>query len=673
MIGSRIGGRYEIVRNIGDGGMSKVYLAHDVILDRDVAIKVLNYDFANEEALKRRFKREALSATSLTHPHIVDIFDVGEEDELHYLVMEYIEGQTLKKFIQDNGALTPEQALPIMQQIVSAIANAHHNGIVHRDVKPQNILMDSDGNVKITDFGIAMALSATAHTKTNSVIGTVHYLSPEQARGGMATKKSDIYSLGIVLYELLSGVLPFTADTAVAIALKHLQEETPSVRTIFPSIPQSVENVILKATMKDATYRYDSADEMYDDLLTVLSAERANEKKFAILFDDDRTRAIPIVSEPKKFDSVEDTKKIEPVKLEQPTPLPKKRKKWPFIVGGIAGVIILLLLILGMLGPKKAIIPNVSGMQEVEAMNRLLEEGFEVIEKKEESSDEFKKGEVIQTIPEAEKKRDVDSVITLYISTGEETMELANYVGRNAEITIASLADKGFKSIDDPIEEFSDEPKGTIIGQDPEAGEVIPSETELQFTVSKGPDLQNLDSLLGYDEKQLGDYEKSSGFKIDIVREVYSSTVPKGLVISQTPDGNTAIKKGGKVEVVLSKGPEQKPDKSIFRTVTIEYVPEVVEPVPNEEIGDGDEEEQVEGEEEDIEDVQEPAPVPQIIRIYIQDKNNKMTKVFEEFSITETTKKQISLNLEEGQNGAYKITRDNKTILADVVNYNETK
>ena len=165
MIGTRIGGRYEIVRNIGDGGMSKVYLAHDVILDRDVAIKVLNYDFANEEAFKRRFKREALSATSLTHPHIVDIFDVGEEGELHYLVMEYIEGQTLKKFIQDNGALTPKQALPIMQQIVSAIANAHHNGIVHRDVKPQNILMDSDGNVKITDFGIAMALKCNSSYK----------------------------------------------------------------------------------------------------------------------------------------------------------------------------------------------------------------------------------------------------------------------------------------------------------------------------------------------------------------------------------------------------------------------------------------------------------------------------------------------------------------------------
>lgn len=671
MIGSRIGGRYEIVKNIGDGGMSKVYLAHDVILDRDVAIKVLNYDFANEEALKRRFKREALSATSLTHPHIVDIFDVGEEGELHYLVMEYIEGLTLKRFIQDNGALTPNQALPIMQQIVSAIANAHHNGIVHRDVKPQNILMDSDGNAKITDFGIAMALSATAHTKTNSVIGTVHYLSPEQARGGMATKKSDIYSLGIVLYELLSGELPFTADTAVAIALKHLQEETPSVRMIFPSIPQSLENVILKATMKDATYRYDSADEMYDDLLTVLSPERANEKKFAIVFDDDRTRAIPIVSETTKFDSVEETRKIEPVKLEQsppPTP-PKKRKKWPFIVGGIVGVAILLLLlslIPGVLGPKKAVIPDVAGMEEAEARDALTENGFNSINSEEQHSDEVKKGEVIKTIPEAEKKRAVDSEITLYISAGKEPSTLADYRGRNAEITMASLVGQ-FKSLDSN-EESSDEPVGTIIGQDPAAGEVIPSETDLLFTVSSGPKLIELGNLSGFNAEELKDYANSSGFVINTSKKEHSATVSEGNVIRQSPHGGTKIAPGGKVEVVISIGPEKKPDKLIVRPETIVYVPPVVEPSPNEEDGDGDE-----GDGENSDGDQQLVPVPQLIRIYIQDKNNKITDIFDEFPITETRKISISLTLEEGQTGSYKVTRDSEPYIAELVNYYDTK
>lgn len=668
MIGSRIGGRYELVRNIGEGGMSKVYLAHDIILDRDVAIKVLNYDFANEEALKRRFKREALSATSLTHPHIVDIFDVGEEDELHYLVMEYIEGQTLKRFIQDNGALTPKQALPIMQQIVSAIANAHHNGIIHRDVKPQNILMDSDGNAKITDFGIAMALSATAHTKTNSVIGTVHYLSPEQARGRMATKKSDIYSLGIVLYELLSGELPFTADTAVAIALKHLQEETPSVKMLFPSLPQSLENVILKATMKDAAYRYNSADEMYEDLQTVLSPERANEKKFAIVFDDDRTRAIPIVSETKKFDSVEVTKKIEPVQLEQTPPPPKKRKKWPYIVGGIAGVAILLLLlslIPGVLSPKKAVIPDLAGMEEAEARDLLTENGFNSVISEEQHSDEVKKGEVIKTIPEAGKIREIDSVITLYISVGEEPSILADYTGRNADITMASLVDKGFKSID-LNKVSSDEPVGTIIGQDPVAGEVILSETDLLFTVSNGPYLKELSNLSGFDAEELNNYKISSGFDIEVSKKEHSATVSEGRVIRQSPLGGTKLAPGGKVEVVLSIGPEKKPDNLIVRKVIIEYVPNIVEPVPSEEDGD-------EGDGDNSEGVQQPAPVPQLIRIYIQDKNNKMTNVYEEFSITETTEKSISLYLEDGQNGAYKVTRDSENIYAEVVNYHDTK
>ena len=268
MIGKRIGGRYEVLKYIGGGGMSRVHLAHDVILDRDVAIKVLNYDFSNEEELKRRFMREALSATSLMHPHIVDIFDVGEDGDIHYLVMEYVEGQTLKEFIVSNGPLSPEQALPIMQQLVSAISNAHYNGIVHRDIKPQNILMDLEGNVKITDFGIAMALSATAHTKTNSVLGTVHYLSPEQARGGMATKKSDIYSVGIVFYELLTGKLPFSGESAVSIALKHLQEETPSVRALYPAIPQSVENVIIKATAK--IQRQDTSRQMKCKMISPL-------------------------------------------------------------------------------------------------------------------------------------------------------------------------------------------------------------------------------------------------------------------------------------------------------------------------------------------------------------------------------------------------------------------
>ena len=269
LVGKRINDRYKVLELIGGGGMSNVYLAHDIILNRDVAIKILRYDTENEEENMKRFQREALSATSLMHPNIVSIYDVGEDQNMHYIVMEYVKGKTLKQYIKEFAPLSPARAVQIMKQLTSAIAHAHENQIIHRDIKPQNILMDEEGNVKVTDFGIATSLAATSYTKTNSVIGTVHYLSPEQARGGIATKKSDIYSLGIVLYELLTGELPFSGESAVSIALKHLQAETPSVRDFDASIPQSLENVILKATAKNADHRYQSVEEMEEDLETV--------------------------------------------------------------------------------------------------------------------------------------------------------------------------------------------------------------------------------------------------------------------------------------------------------------------------------------------------------------------------------------------------------------------
>ncbi|HEY4578359.1 MAG TPA: Stk1 family PASTA domain-containing Ser/Thr kinase, partial [Savagea sp.] len=335
MIGKRIGERYELLQVIGEGGMSRVYLAKDIILDREVAIKILHYDFAHEDDLKKRFQREALSATSLTHPNIVDIYDVGEDGELHYLVMEYINGQTLKTYIQQKGRLTADEAVPIMKQLVSAISHAHHSGIIHRDIKPQNILMDAEGEVKITDFGIAMALNATAYTKTNSIIGTVHYLSPEQARGGIASKRSDLYSLGIVFYELLTGELPFAAESAVAIALKHLQEEIPSVRARFPDIPQSVENVILKSTAKNSNDRYLSADDMYEDLSTVLDASRLNEPKYEVMIDDDATKVMPAIKNI-PIDPLDERTKVLAMSQEpkeettavKPLPTKKKKKKW---------------------------------------------------------------------------------------------------------------------------------------------------------------------------------------------------------------------------------------------------------------------------------------------------------------------------------------------------------
>ncbi|MEG0380291.1 MAG: Stk1 family PASTA domain-containing Ser/Thr kinase, partial [Kurthia sp.] len=336
LIGKRINGRYKILEMIGGGGMSTVYLAHDMILNRNVAMKVLRYTLNDEEESHRRFQREALSATSLNHPNIVSIFDVGEDEEdgLQYIVMEYVKGMTLKQYIVEYAPLAPTRCVEIMTQLTSAIGMAHQNQIIHRDIKPQNILMDEDGNVKITDFGIAMALTATSFTKTNSVLGTVHYLSPEQARGGIATKKSDIYSLGIVLYELLTGELPFSGESAVSIALKHLQAETPSVKAVVPSIPQSLENVVIKATAKEVRHRYFTVEKMREDLETVLDESRAHEEKFTIPEDHDATKAMPIIKV-RDLEKVEDPDETVIISPEQKEVKPKKKRRkglWALLI-----------------------------------------------------------------------------------------------------------------------------------------------------------------------------------------------------------------------------------------------------------------------------------------------------------------------------------------------------
>ena len=281
MKGQKINDRYQIIKSIGEGGMANVYLAYDTILDRNVAVKVLRGDLANDEKFVRRFQREALAASSLSNPNIVEVYDVGEDNGEYYIVMEYIEGKHLKSLIKKRGRLTVSEAVDIVLQITSGMSVAHDSYIIHRDIKPQNILILENGLVKITDFGIAMAMNSTQLTQTNSVMGSVHYLPPEQASGKGATLQSDIYSIGILFYELLTGTLPFKGDNAVEIALKHLKEPIPSIREKYPEIPQSVENIIIKATAKNPKNRYADAREMHEDLKTCIEPSRANEPKIS--------------------------------------------------------------------------------------------------------------------------------------------------------------------------------------------------------------------------------------------------------------------------------------------------------------------------------------------------------------------------------------------------------
>ncbi|RNF40644.1 Stk1 family PASTA domain-containing Ser/Thr kinase [Planococcus salinus] len=655
MIGRSINGRYKLLKLIGGGGMSNVYLAHDMILDRDVAIKILRYDFSNEEELRRRFQREALSATSLAHPNIVNIFDVGEEGSLHYLVMEYISGKTLKEYIIEHSPVAPERAVEIMKQITSALGHAHQNQIVHRDIKPQNILMDEEGNVKITDFGIAMALSATSYTQTNSVLGTVHYLSPEQARGGTANKKSDIYSLGIVMFELLTGRLPFSGESAVSIALKHLQTATPSLREIVPTLPQSLENVVLKATAKNEQYRYQSANEMEEDLSTALLPERLDEPKFEVPVDQDATRAMPIIKDESAYDSVEETKLLnssKKAKENQPvssSDSKKKKRKWPWIAGIVGFLflagIVLALAFPGWFEPRQIAVPDVAGMERNEAVEELQAAGFELGEESEQFSEEVEAGKVIRTIPEAGKMRNREAEIQLFLSSGKETTEFADYVGSNIDQAMGLLESQNFQSIRQ-VEEFSDEPAGTIIEQEPNGGtEVVISETEVEFTVSKGKDMREVADLSGYSEEDLNNYARSSGFHIRIVGEEASEDVEAGNVLSQSPEAGEELEPGSSIEVIVSSGPAELPLKTYIHTVEIPY----------EQADTGGETDQ---------------PAEQRIRIYIQDQTRTMAEPVEEFTITETETRRIQLQIAEGQSAVYRIVRDSTIIEEETIEYN---
>ena len=372
--GQKLNDRYEILKTIGEGGMANVYLGHDTILDRNVAIKVLRGDLSNDEKFVRRFQREALSASSLSHPNIVEIYDVGEDDGDYFIAMEYVPGNNLKQLLKKRGNLTVHEVVDIMQQITSAMSVAHDNMIIHRDLKPQNILIMDDGVIKITDFGIAMALNGTQLTQTNSAMGSVHYFPPEQASGKGATLKSDVYSLGIMMFELLTGELPFKGDTAVEIALKHLKEPVPSVKSINPNIPQSVENVIICATAKNPKNRYNNANEMYQDLLTVLNKERLNEPKRELKYPEGINEKPDFVDK----DTDLDNSLVREIKTND-----DKSNKKIIILGSVAGALALILLFIFLVLPKltevpNVIVPDVSDLSVVEAEKKLTKAGLEV-------------------------------------------------------------------------------------------------------------------------------------------------------------------------------------------------------------------------------------------------------------------------------------------------------
>ncbi|MBG9912599.1 serine/threonine protein kinase [Bacillus xiamenensis] len=646
LIGKRISGRYQILRVIGGGGMANVYLAEDMILDREVAIKILRFDFASDDDFIRRFRREAQSAASLDHPNIVSIYDVGEEDDIYYIVMEYVEGMTLKEYIHTNGPLHPKEAVRIMEQVVAAMEEAHAKQLVHRDIKPHNILIDNMGNIKVTDFGIAMALSSATITHTNSVLGSVHYLSPEQARGGLATKKSDIYSLGIVLYELISGRMPFEGESAVSVALKHLQSEPPSVRRWNPSVPQSVENIILKAMAKDPFYRYEDASEMQKDLKTAFDPARLKEKRFVIEEDHEATKAIPIMKD-HQVDQDHEKTAIHPVqkpkKKEKQKPK-KKRKKWPWIVASIffiltTATILAITVFPGFLFPKDIEVTDVSGMTVEKAEDTLKKAGFTVAADPIEIADnEIEKGLVVKTDPNIGTKVKEGTEIQLYESTGKEKTELPDVTGEKVEKAKEILEKKGFKQV--VVEEVNDNDteSGIVMEQQPSAStELVAADEEVTLTVSLGPADITLRDLTTYSKQAASNYLEDNGLKLD-EKEAYSDDVPKGEVVKQEPEAGTAVKPGDTVKITFSLGPKAKPAKTVTEKISIPYEPET------------------EGQEMNV-------------QISIDDAEHSISDLYETFKITAPTERTIKFKIEPGQKGYYQVTVDDKVVSSKTIEY----
>ena len=565
-IGKKINGRYKIIGNIGSGGMANVFLAHDLILDREVAIKVLRFDFQNDQSAIRRFQREALAATELVHPNIVTVYDVGEEDGMQFLVMEYVKGMDLKRYIQTHYPVPYLQIVDIIQQILSAVALAHQHRIIHRDLKPQNVLINEDGVVKITDFGIAIALSETSITQTNSMLGSVHYLSPEQARGSMATNQSDIYAIGIILYEILTGKVPFDGESAVTIALKHFQDEIPSIRIYDKNVPQSLENVVLKATAKEPADRYKTADEMRADLDTVLSPDRLNEPRWEPHALMDETRVLtPVeaaqVETPPVEEPVED--KVADQAEEPAQPKKKKRKRWLLLP------IIMVIALLGIGsyflfggGRGDVAIPEVSGQTEAAARAELEAAGLQVADEVEEiEDDEVEAGNVVKTDPPEGNEVKKNSVVTLYISSGTKKITLDDYEGRSFDDVKKELIDLGFDEdrIKEELESSDDVDEGDIISQSPAAGrEVSPAEDEITFKVSSGPDSFAMDNYYGMTEADARAALTSRGVDRSQIEVNYqSSSQPSGTIIAQAPaTGETVVTSQTTITLTVSSGQE---------------------------------------------------------------------------------------------------------------------
>ncbi|MEF2964543.1 Stk1 family PASTA domain-containing Ser/Thr kinase [Paenibacillus sp. M1] len=548
MIGHELGGRYQIIERVGGGGMALVYKAQDILLNRFVAIKVLRQQFVNDEEFIRRFRREAQSAASLSHPNIVSVYDVGQEEDIHYIVMEFVEGQNLNEIIKERAPLQVEEAVRIASQIADALDHAHHNQIIHRDIKPHNILIGRNGRVKVTDFGIARAVTSATITQTGSVVGSVHYFSPEHAKGVTTGEKSDLYSLGIVLYQMLTGQLPFLGESPISVALKHLQEHFEEPRAVNPMIPQSVENIILKSMRKNPSERYQSAKEMLRDLETCLLPERRAESKLS--FDDeedeDSTRIVPAIKpQGKAATGGAKLSRDSQSSVEEKDPKDKSGKKKAAL--WISLTVIVLLAMLGvawyvnkMVTVPEVQVPGILNITEQEAIDKITEAGLEVGDIKREYKEGVNEGIVYdQSKPEGTTVKK-GSILDFTVSEAKPLPKMPSLIGSTYEDAVKMLEQQGVDVARiTKSEEFNDEVEaGKVMEQSPDANaEYNPETVNFVLKVSKGKESAKMPDLRGktLDEAEAMLKERGIPIAQDGIKEKSSYEVEAGVVMDQWP------------------------------------------------------------------------------------------------------------------------------------------
>lgn len=573
-----LGNRYEVIEKIGAGGMADVYKGRDTMLNRYVAIKVLKKEFREDATFVKKFRSEAQAAAGLLNPNIVNVYDVGEDRGLYYMVMELVEGITLKEYIDRKKRLSAREVISIAIQMCSGIEEAHKHHIIHRDIKPQNIIISNDGKVKVTDFGIARMVTST--TTTTVAMGSVHYTSPEQARGGYSDEKSDIYSIGITLYEMVTGQVPFNGDTTVEVAMKHLQEEITPPSELVPDIPYSLEQIILKCTQKNAERRYSDVDELIQDLKhslvdpegdfvqivpvgnadTVIITEDDLDDIRSSYGDDDEDDDYG--EDDEDYDEDEDDHDSDEVN-------PRMNKVIKIMTIVVAVIIILVLaLVIGRAAglfrfggsgtqqeedSGQVEVPDLVGMTLDDAKKELNDAGLGWKIGKQEESAQYDKGYVMGQDPEDGEKVKKNTQVTLDVSTGkaEEQVEVPNVVGQDEADAQKTLEDAGFKVESTAV--YSSQPQGEVVATTPEAGTQAAKGSTVTIQVSKGEEKVSVPDVRGTDENTAKNTLSGAGLNVTVTTD-YSDSVAQGNVISQDPSGGTKVDAGTNVNIVVSLG-----------------------------------------------------------------------------------------------------------------------